>query len=157
MFGLSVRMVWLVIAVAFGIAEAATLSLTMIWFSIGALAAIGTSYLTDSIFIQILVFGVVSITLLILVTKRLLKLNNSKDGKFWKNNATNYDAFIGKKGFVLDEITPSKNGIVKVRGEEWTAKAFDDSVVIEAGAEVVVKSIDGVKLIVEKIVTNRED
>lgn len=153
MFGLSVRIVWLIIAVAFGVAEAATLSLTMIWFSVGAIFAIGVSYITDSIFVQILVFAVVSFLLLFIATRKLIKMNKEKNSKFWSTTETNSDAFIGKKGFVINKITPEKSGLVKVKGEEWTAVS-DDETVIEKGEEIVVKSIEGVKLIVEKVKNN---
>ncbi len=150
MFGLSIKVIWVLVAIAFGIAEAATLSLTMIWFSIGALCGLGVSYLTDNIFIQILVFAIVSFVLLFFATKKLIKMDREKNNTHWASIDTNSDAFIGKKGFVIRDITPEKPGLVKVKGEEWTAIAVDDNQVIEKGVEIVVKSIEGVKLVVDK-------
>lgn len=150
MFGLSIKVIWVLVAIAFGIAEAATLSLTMIWFSIGALCGLGVSYLTDNIFIQILVFAIVSFILLFFATKKLIKMDREKNNTHWASIDTNSEAFIGKKGFVIRDITPEKPGLVKVKGEEWTAIAVDDNQVIEKGVEIVVKSIEGVKLVVDK-------
>ncbi|MBC2576003.1 NfeD family protein [Peptostreptococcus canis] len=150
MFGLSIKVIWVLVAIAFGIAEAATLSLTMIWFSIGALFGLGVSYLTDNIFIQILVFAIVSFVLLFFATKKLIKMDREKNNTHWASIDTNSDAFIGKKGFVIRDITPEKPGLVKVKGEEWTAIAVDDNQMIEKGVEIVVKSIEGVKLVVDK-------
>ena len=45
--------VWLIVAVAFGIAELMTTSLTLVWFSIGALILMVLSTFIESIIIQI--------------------------------------------------------------------------------------------------------
>lgn len=150
MFGLSIKVFWILIALAFGIAEAATLSLTMIWFSIGSVAALITSYFTDSIFIQLLVFGVVSFTLLIFATKKLIKMDRDKNNTHWASKDTNTDAVVGKRGFVLKAITPERPGIVKVRGEEWTAISSNEDDIIETGEEIMVEEVQGVKLVVKR-------
>ncbi len=138
---MNIRIVWILIALAFVIAELATLSLTMIWFTIGAISALIVSYFVDSIIIQILVFGVVSFVLLYIVTKKLIKLDRDKNNKYWASIDTNTDAIIGKKGFVIKEITPKEVGLVKVKGEDWTAISCDSELKIEKGAEIVVESV----------------
>lgn len=151
MLELSIKVIWILVAIAFGVAEAATLSLTMIWFSIGAICAWGVTYLTDSVFIQILVFGVVSFSLLFMATKKLIKIDRDKNNTHWASIDTNSDAFIGKKGFIIREISPGNVGLVKVRGEEWTAISVNEMETIEKDEEIIVKSIEGVKLVVERI------
>lgn len=148
---LSIKGIWILVAIAFAIIEAATLSLTMIWFTIGAFAALMVSYITNSIPIQIFVFAVISFSLLFVATKKLIKIDRDKDNTHWANIDTNIDAVIGKRGFVVREITPKEVGIVKVKGEEWTAISSDEDEVIKKGSEVEVKLIEGVKLVVEKI------
>lgn len=147
---LSIRVIWVLVAIAFGIAEAATLSLTMIWFTIGAFCALGVSYITDSTAIQISVFAVVSFILLFVATKKLIKMDRDKNDTHWASVDTNVDAVIGKKGFVTKEITPEEAGIVKVKGEEWSAICSDFDKTIEKGKEIVVESIEGVKLVVRE-------
>ena len=61
--------VWLIVAVAFGIAELMTTSLTLVWFSIGALILMVLSTFIESIIIQIALFAAISITLLVVFTK----------------------------------------------------------------------------------------
>ncbi|WAW15507.1 NfeD family protein [Peptostreptococcus equinus] len=151
MFGLSMRIIWIIIAIAFGIIEAATLSLTMIWFSIGAVAAIITSYFTDNILIQLFVFAIVSGVFLYFATKKLIKIDRDKNNTHWAGIDTNADAFIGKKGYVVKTISPKEFGIVKVKGEEWTAVSLDQEQTIESDQEIIVRGIQGVKLIVEKV------
>mgnify|MGYP003085444002 CR=1 FL=1 len=62
---------------------------------------------------------------------------------------TNIMAVVGKKGIVLNKISPYKPGLVKVEGGEWTAvsKTYE---AIEAGCEVEVVAVEGVKLVVVK-------
>lgn len=147
---ISMKIIWLAIAIIFGILELFTLSLTMIWFSIGAICAIIVSFITDNIFVQIGVFILVSLILLYIATRSLIKMDRSNNKK-WANVGTNIDAIIGKKGYVISEITPYSNGIVKVNSEEWSAKSGNVEETIPVGEEVVVDKIEGVKVIVSRI------
>ena len=61
--------VWLIVAVVFAIAELMTTSLTLVWFSIGALVLMVLSMFIENIIIQIVLFAVISINLLIVFTK----------------------------------------------------------------------------------------
>jgi membrane protein implicated in regulation of membrane protease activity len=57
------------------------------------------------------------------------------------------DALVGKPGYVLEEVT-AQAGRVRIGGEEWTARAMDESVVIPTGATVGVLQIDGATAVV---------
>ncbi len=61
---------------------------------------------------------------------------------------TNIDAIIGRQGIVLKSITRNVDGSVKVGNEQWRARAEED---IKKGDEILVTSVSGVTLIVEKI------
>lgn len=121
--------------------EISTVNLVSIWFAIGSLFAMILAIFTDNFLLQLIVFIVISIIAL-LITKPLVK-------KFRKTDIvpTNLDRVIGKKADVIKEITADKYGEVKVLGAVWTA-ASDSN--FKVGDKVIVKSIDGVKLIVEK-------
>ncbi len=60
---------------------------------------------------------------------------------------TNIDALIGRPGIVLKGIARNVDGRVKVGNEQWRAWAQED---IKEGDEIVVTSVSGVTLIVEK-------
>ncbi len=60
---------------------------------------------------------------------------------------TNIDAIIGRRGIVLRSIARNVDGLVKVGNERWRARAEED---IKEGEEIVVNSVSGVTLIVEK-------
>lgn len=61
---------------------------------------------------------------------------------------TNIDTIIGRQGIVLRSIAKNVDGSVKVGNEQWRARAADG---IKEGEEIVVTSVSGVTLIVEKI------
>lgn len=141
--------VWLIVAVAFGIAELMTTSLTLVWFSIGALVLMVLSTFIESVIIQIALFAAISITLLVTFTKYFV----DKDKTFKYN--TNLQGIEQKTGVVKVEILPYATGIVTLTGEDWTAIS-DSNEKIEVGQLVKVIRIEGVKLVV-KPVDNQEE
>ena len=141
--------VWLIVAVAFGIAELMTTSLTLVWFSIGALILMVLSTFIESIIIQIALFAAISLTLLVVFTKYFV----DKD-KTYKYN-TNLQGIEQKTGIVKEEIPQYMTGIVTLTGEDWTAIS-EDGEKIQVGQLVKVIRIEGVKLVV-KPVNNQEE
>ena len=132
---------WFVAFVVFLVIELVTVNLVTIWFAIGAVLAMLSSLLTDSIFIQACVFLFSSVVVLLL-TRPLMKKFKGFD-----RVPTNSDRVIGKVGEVTVKIEKNKYGEVKIFGNRWTATSNQ---VLEVGEHVKVKAIDGVKLIVEK-------
>ncbi len=65
-----------------------------------------------------------------------------------KEEKTNIDTIINKKGIVLRNISKNSFGLVKIDNEKWRARASED---IKPGEEVVVTGIKGVTITVEKI------
>ena len=143
-FGITVgwAALWIVAAVIFIIIEVTTLGLATIWFAGGAAAAAVATIFTSSLLIQFIIFLVVSVVLLYLTKPLRKKLKIGKE-------KTNVDALIGKSGFVMETISPAAFGQVKVEGIIWTAMSSDHEAVIEAGSEIKVAGVEGVKLIVD--------
>lgn len=135
--------VWLVISGICFILEIITIGFLVFWFAIGALITALVSLFTDNIIVQTSVF-VLSSTALLFLTKPFVK-KFSKEDKV----QTNAYSVIGKKGIVTKEISEKTGiGLVSVGSEVWTAKASSS---IPKGSEVIIKEIDGVKVIVEPI------
>ena len=134
--------IWLIIAGIFFVMEMMTVGFLVFWFGIGALFTALISIFTDSIIIQTAVF-VISSTLLLFLTKPLVK-KLSHGSKV----QTNAYSIIGKTGIVTKQITGTKIGQVKVGSEIWSAKSSSE---IPEGSEVIIKEIDGVKVIVEPV------
>ncbi len=134
-----------VIAIVMLLIELATVSLTSIWFAIGAFAACIVSFFTDNILILGGVFIGVSVLVLLLFRPSLARKFTAERKK------TNTDSLIGATAKVTERIdNNSFTGTAVLNGQEWTARSKYDSVIIEAGTEVEVDSISGVKLIVIK-------
>ncbi len=132
---------WFITFIVLLFIEIITVNLVTIWFAIGAVAAMITAHFTDSLLIQIIVFTVVSAIVLLFtnpIAKKLRKLDVE---------ATNYDRVIGKEAVVTKKISKNEYGEVKVLGNYWTASSNEK---IEEDEKVIVKGIDGVKLIVVK-------
>ncbi len=136
---------WLIIAAVLIIIELGTMGLTSIWFAIGAFAAAITTQFSDNLWIQLIVFMVLSIILWIFTRPIAVKhLNLGKE-------KTNVDSLTGQKAIVTATIDNLKaTGQAKVNGLEWTARSTNDEI-INAGETVIIQSVEGVKLIVEKV------
>ena len=106
--GMRLKLVWLVVAILFGIGELLTTSLTLIWFSIGALVVLALSSFISSIILQVIIFAIISISLLVIVTKKIVK--KDKNYKY----ETNLQGILSKRGVVRENILPYKTGIVIV-------------------------------------------
>jgi membrane protein implicated in regulation of membrane protease activity len=136
---------WLLAIVVFSIAEAATAALVSVWFVAGSAAALLAAGLNASILVQVIVFvGVSALTLAL--TRPLVSKLKSK-----KAVATNVDRLIGQPAKVTEVIDNiNETGTVFIDGLPWTARSVTDAVIAK-GALVKIKSIEGVKVIVEPI------
>lgn len=133
---------WLIVAGICLVIEIATVGFLVFWFGIGALFAMITSFFTDNLIIQTVVF-ILSSTVLLFFTRPFVNKFSPKE-----KVKTNAFSIIGKKGIVTQTINPiTGEGQVKVGSEVWSAKSSED-VKIEKGLEVEVLDIDGVKAIV---------
>jgi membrane protein implicated in regulation of membrane protease activity len=118
--------------------------LTTIWFSLGAVAAAIASGLGASLWVQILLFSVVSVGIMLLVRPFAVKIMNRN------RTRTNIEEVIGEKAEVIEAIDNQKErGRARLRGVEWMARSVDASVIAE-GTVVTVESVSGVKLLVKK-------
>ena len=142
---LNVTIMWLVLLVILVIIELATMGLTTIWFAGGALAAAIVSIPGTPIFLQVIVFLVVSAILLYFTRPIAVKYFN-KD-----RIRTNTESLIGRQAIVISEINNVEGtGQVNTGGMEWTARSSYNNVVLPVGAVVTILGSDGVKLIVEE-------
>lgn len=138
--------VWVGLLLLLIVFELATTSLTTIWFAGGALISLILAILNVDLWIQIVVFFVVSLLLLIFtrpVFTKLLKMGEHK---------TNVESLAGMKIRVTEEINNlNETGTAFVNGLEWSARSKDPGVIIAEGETVEIVEVSGVKLIVKKI------
>lgn len=135
--------VWLIALIILVVGEAVTVGLTFIWFAVGALGALIVTVLGGGIWLQVLVFLVLSALSLALVrplASRFLKTSRTP---------TNADRVIGKTATVIQTIdNTTGTGQVNISGQIWSARSEHD-LVIPQGTEVRVLRIEGVKVYVE--------
>lgn len=136
---------WLIIAIVLVALEFVTAGFVMILFAIGALVAAVVAAITDSLAIQVLVFTIVAFIAVIMgrpILHKYFEIN--KEVK-----KSTVDALIGVKGIVTSEISENNYGLVKVNGDTWSAASFEGNT-LSVGTEVIVNSVDGVKLVVSQ-------
>jgi len=133
---------WLVVLVVLILIEVATYNLTTIWFACGSLVAGIVSIFGVPFKYQVMVFVVVSLLILILLKPSLDKFFNQKRLK------TNYEGIIGLSAKVIETVdNNAAKGVAILNGQEWTARAVSDDMIIEAGSKAKIIKISGVKLI----------
>jgi membrane protein implicated in regulation of membrane protease activity len=134
---------WLVLLIVAIVVEVLTMGLTTIWFAGGALVAILAAMLHLPIWLQIILFAGVSLTLLFFTRPVAVKYFNRDRIK------TNVESMVGRQAVVTGEIDNIQGiGQVTLSGQEWSARSTDEKVRIPVGSVVNIVSVSGVKLIV---------
>lgn len=141
-----VAIIWVGLLITFLIVEAVcVVHLVSVWFAAGSLAALAVYAFHGPLWLQILVFVLVSGGLLLALwplTKKFLKP---------KIVSTNVDAVIGSTGFVTVTIDNQKaEGQVKLGSMVWTARSSSGEILRE-GTLVRADRIEGVKVYVTPV------
>lgn len=133
---------WLALVIVFLIAESATVSLVSIWFAVGSLGALTASLLNAHLWVQILVFLVLSAGLLASLRPFVKKFIKPKI------TATNVNSVIGTAGYVTEDIDNlSARGQVKLGGMVWSARSTSGDPICK-DTKIKVDRIEGVKVFV---------
>ena len=130
---------WLIAAVVFAVAEVLNLSFFLFPFAIGAalaavveLAGLGTPIAL----VVFAVFTALSFGVLRPIARRHLRTP--------PQIRTGTAALVGQTAMVVERIANAEAvGCVKLEGELWTARAYDEDQVIEAGTRVQIVEIRG--------------
>ncbi|MXM63901.1 NfeD family protein [Streptomyces sp. HUCO-GS316] len=134
--------VWLLAAAALGAAEFFTLTLVFGLLAGAALVAAVVAGVGIGVLGQLLAFIAAAAAGLFLV--RPVALRHMAEQPLTREGS---DALIGKRAEVMQEVTATR-GLIKLSGEEWSARALDESLVIPVGALVDVMEIEGATAIV---------
>ena len=136
---------WLIVAVALAVGEIATLGFFLAPFAGGALVAAVLSALGAGAIVEWSAFIVVSVVLL--AALRPLARSHQK-GKALKMGTA---ALVGQTAMVVERIANAEGvGCVKLDGEIWTARAYDDDEIFEPGTRVQVLEIRGATALVSE-------
>lgn len=133
---------WLIAAAALGVAEFFTLTLAFGLLAAAAVIAAVVAGLGAPVLLQLLAFAAAAAAGLLIVRPIARRHMNQpplqRDGS---------DALVGKMAVVVQEVTVAR-GLVKLSGEEWSARPLDEHEVIPVGALVDVMEIDGATAVV---------
>jgi membrane protein implicated in regulation of membrane protease activity len=129
---------WLMIAVALGVLELISTDLILIMLAGGALVGMVVALVGVPVGIQIVLALATALGLLALLRPSMVHRLHA--GPTLKTGA---EALIGERAIVLEPLSHVSPGRVKIGGEVWTAKPYDEDDQIEAGAAVDVVTIKG--------------
>ncbi len=136
---------WLAAMIVFGITEAATVNMVSIWFVGGALCAMIAQLLGGGVWLQIVVFLVVSGILLASLRSFVRKF------VLPRKTATNSDMALGRETYLTETADNlMETGTLKLDGKVWSVRSASGEV-IPAGTLVKVVKLQGVKLYVEPV------
>jgi membrane protein implicated in regulation of membrane protease activity len=129
--------VWLALALVLGGAELLSLDLILLMVAIGAVVGMGAALAGADVWLQIIAAAASSAAMLAFVRPSFVKRLHS--GPELRHGPA---ALIGEEGFAIADVD-ARSGLVKLRGEVWTARPYDESEVITTGAKVQVLEIRG--------------
>lgn len=136
--------IWVAAACVLGVGEMHTGGFFLAPFALGALVAAVVSFAGAGTPIAVLVFALVS--LLVLLTLRPVARRHRRLPPPIRTGAA---ALVGRDATVLERIANREGvGCVRIGGEVWTARSYDDDEVIDAGERVQVVEIRGATALV---------
>ena len=140
-----IPLIWVGVMVIFGVLEAITVGLTSIWFVVGGIGGLVVAMLGGAIWLQLVVFFLLSIGCMIAARPLVVKYINQS------TVATNADRVLGSVARVTESIDNTVPvGAVYIDGKTWSARS-ESGETIAAGTMVRVKRMEGVRLFVEEI------
>ena len=135
---------WLVAACALGIGEMHTGGFYLAPFAVGAALATVVSALGVGLLLATVLFLATSA-----VVFAALRPVAHRHRRLPPQIRTGAAALVGKPALVLERIANQEGvGCVKIDGEVWTARSFDEDEVIDAGERVEVVEIRGATALV---------
>ena len=134
--------VWLIVAAVLGVAELLTTTLAFGLLAIAAVAAAVVGAFHLSFALQLVAFAVAAGAGLGFV--RPIAIKHVKQPPALR---TGVAALVGRSAIVLEEVT-EHSGRVRVDGEEWSSRPYDDSLVIPVGTKVDIMQIKGATALV---------
>ncbi|SEK25779.1 NfeD family protein [Nonomuraea pusilla] len=134
--------IWIILAVVLGVAELFTVTASLGVLGVAALLTALTAAVGLPVPVQLVVFAIASAAGLLVV--RPIAMRHIRQPQLQRFGV---EALVGKSGYVVSEVT-GRDGRVRIGGEEWSARAYDESLVIPTGATVDIIEIEGATALV---------
>jgi membrane protein implicated in regulation of membrane protease activity len=135
---------WLAASVGLAAAELLSLDLILLMLAVGALGGALVAALHGPVILQMLVALGISLGMLTMVRPSVVRrLHRGPE------LTTGHAALVGKQAVVLETVD-ARTGRIKLRGQIWSARSVDESV-ITPGSTVDVYEIDGATAVVYQV------
>jgi membrane protein implicated in regulation of membrane protease activity len=134
--------IWLVVAAVLGVAEVLTATLAFGLVAAGALVGALVGAVGGNAALQFGAFAVTSAAGLGLV--RPFAMRHIRQPPLLRTGTA---ALVGRSAYTLDEVT-AHGGRVRIGGEEWSARPYDETLTIPKGTTVDVLQIEGATALV---------
>ncbi|MBT2235331.1 NfeD family protein [Nonomuraea sp. NEAU-A123] len=134
--------IWIILAVVLGVAEIFTVTAALGLLGAAALLTAATAAIGLPVPLQLLVFALSSTAGLIVI--RPVAMRHLRQPQLQRFGV---EALVGRQAYVVSEVT-GREGRVRIGGEEWSARAYDETLVIPTGATVDVIEIEGATALV---------
>jgi membrane protein implicated in regulation of membrane protease activity len=134
--------IWLIVAAVLGVAEVLTATLAFGLVAVAALVGAGVGAAGGNVALQFGAFAVASAAGLGIA--RPFAMRHIRQPPLLRTGTA---ALVGRHAYVLEEVT-AHGGRVRIGGEEWSARPYDETLVIPAGSTVDVLQIEGAKALV---------
>jgi membrane protein implicated in regulation of membrane protease activity len=136
---------WLGLAILLGVAELFSLDLILLMLAFGAVVGVLAALLQLPGAVQVIAAAAGAVAMLALVRPGVVK--RLHDGP---TLVQGHEALVGRTALVVEEIS-SQAGQIRIGGEIWTARPYDEDDVIPVGAKVDVFQIKGATALVHPI------
>lgn len=137
---------WLSVGILLGVAELFSLDLILLMLAVGSGVGMLAAIVGLPFAAQVLMAAGASVAMLALVRPtavRRLRVGPSLE--------LGHGKLIGERGLVLEAISTHQVGRIKLAGEVWSAKSYDESLTIEPGETVEVLQIKGATALVAPV------
>ncbi len=139
-------LLWTLVCVVALILEVSSGTFYLMCFAIGAVAAVVVSLMGIPLWLQVLVFSVISAVSVFCVRPLLVKCLHPVQ----KERLSNASALVGRQGVVIEPISAERPGYVRVDGDEWRAVTADGTM-IERGVNVRIIAMNSIVVTVEPV------
>ena len=134
--------IWVIVAAVLGVAELLTTTLAFGLIAVAALVAAVVGAFHLSFALQLVAFAIAAGAGLGVV--RPIAIKHVKQPPVLRTGTA---ALVGRSGIVLEEVT-EHGGRVRIDGEEWSSRPYDESLVIPVGTKVDIMQIKGATVLV---------
>jgi membrane protein implicated in regulation of membrane protease activity len=134
--------VWLIVAALLGVAELVTFTFALGLIAVGACFAAAAAAFDLGLPFQLLAFVIASVAGLGVVLP--IARRHIKQPPLLRTGPA---ALVGRPAHVLEEVN-GRGGRVRIGGEVWSARSYDETLVIPVGADVDVMQIEGATALV---------